>query len=56
MMMLKIDLEKAYDKIEWGFIDFMLDLFHFPSHFKNLIMSCITCSSISVLLNDEKLD
>ena len=54
--MLKIDLEKAYDKIEWGFIDFILGMYKFPMHIKNLILSCITTSLISILLNGEKLN
>ena len=56
LMMLKIDLEKACDKIEWDFIDFMLELYRFPNHLKNLIMSYITTSFISILLNQGKLN
>jgi len=50
-MAIKIDLEKAYDHIEWNFIRDTLVLFKFPKHFISLIMSCISSSSISVLFN-----
>ena len=50
-MMIKIDLEKAYDKIEQGFIDYMLDLYRFPPYLKNLVMSHVTSNFISILFN-----
>ena len=53
LMLLKIDLEKAYDKIEWRFINFMLEIYKFPTHLKSLIMSCITTTSISILFNGQ---
>ncbi|XP_070002723.1 uncharacterized protein [Nicotiana sylvestris] len=38
-MILKIDLEKAFDKIEWSFIRDTLHAFNFPTDIINLIMS-----------------
>ena len=54
-MGLKIDLEKAYDRLEWHFIKDILNLYKFPTKLVKLIMSCISSSSISVLLNGGKL-
>ena len=34
----------------------MLEMYKFQMHIKNLIMNCITTSSISILLNGEKLN
>ena len=55
-MAIKIDLKKAYDRLEWSFIKDTLSLFRFPSHLIKLIMSCVSSSSISILLNGGALD
>ena len=55
-MAIKIDLEKAYDRLEWHFIRDMLKLFHFPQALIKLILSCISSSSISILFNGGKLE
>ena len=55
-MAIKIDLEKAYDKLEWHFIRDVLTLYNLPQGLIKLIMSCISGSSISVLFNGGKLD
>ena len=55
-MAIKIDLEKAYDKLEWHFIHDMLKLYKFPSHLIKLIMSCVSTSSITMLLNGGRLE
>ena len=49
----KIDLEKAYDKFEWSFIQYTLMFYHFPTPIIELIMACILSSSISILWNGE---
>ena len=55
-MALKIDLEKAYDHLEWSFIHQTLGFFNFPSSWIDLIMSCISSASLSILVNGERLD
>ena len=55
-MAIKIDLEKAYDRFEWHFIQDILLLYKFPRQLVKLIMSCVSSSSISVLFNGGKLD
>ena len=54
-MAIKIDLEKAYDRLEWHFIRDVLNLYNLPPDTIKLIMSCISGSSILVLLNGGKL-
>ena len=56
VMAIKIDLEKAYDHLEWSFIRDILTLFKFPNQLISLIMSCVSSSSISILLNGRALD
>ena len=50
-MAIKINLEKAYDKIEWAFIREMLIEFNFPDNNVYLIMSCVSSVSTSLLFN-----
>ena len=49
-MALKIDLEKAYDKLEWSFIRDMLIRVNLPADLIKVIMSCISTVSTSIYL------
>lgn len=55
-MALKIDLEKAYDKIEWSFIRDMLIRVNLPTDLRDIIISCVSTVSTSILFNGEALD
>ena len=55
-MALKIDLEMAYNKLEWSFIRDMLIRANLPSDLIDIIMSCISTISMSILFNGEALD
>lgn len=48
-IILKLDLEKAYDWVEWTFLRDTLTLFRFPPIIIDLIMHAITSSSLSLL-------
>lgn len=48
-MMLKLDLEKAFDILEWSFIRKSLHNLGFPTPFVNLIMNCISSPSFSFM-------
>lgn len=50
-MVIKIDLEKAFDRVEWSFIKVILEHFHFPLPLIKIVMACISSSSISIPLN-----
>ncbi|XP_057442323.1 uncharacterized protein LOC130734042 [Lotus japonicus] len=51
----KIDLEKAYDSVSWTFLEETLTLFGFPPRIIQLIMCCVSSSSLSILWNGERL-
>lgn len=50
-MAVKLDLEKAYDGLEWSFIHIVLQAFHFPLKLLRIIMGCVTSPSTSILVN-----
>ena len=57
-MVVKIDLEKAFDHLEWSFIRMVLTHFGFPENIIRLILSCVSTTSTSLLFNapQEELD
>jgi hypothetical protein len=50
---LKIDLAKAFDRLEWNFILAALHRKGFNDNFINLIHACISTPNFAVLVNDE---
>ena len=55
-MALKIDLEKAYDKLKWSFIRDMRLRANLPADLIDIIMSCVSIVPTSILVNGEALD
>lgn len=53
-MVIKVDLAKAYDRLEWSFIRNVLIAFRFPEVLVELIMSCVSSTSTSILFNGGK--
>ena len=52
-MAIKLDLEKAYDRVRWDFIRDTLIRMKLPDSLIEVIMSCVTTSSLSILWNGE---
>lgn len=52
-MALKIDLKKAYDRLEWDFIHERLISHNLDKHTCSLILSCISSVSSSVIVNGQ---
>ncbi|XP_057416032.1 uncharacterized protein LOC130710699 [Lotus japonicus] len=55
-MALKLDMSKAYDRIEWLFLRGVLEAMSFPPPFVELILRCITSVRYAILLNGEPQD
>ncbi|GKV05619.1 hypothetical protein SLEP1_g17606 [Rubroshorea leprosula] len=45
----KIDFEKAYDKVSWDFLDYMMQRMGFCAKWRNWIQECLRTSLVSVL-------
>ena len=55
VMAIKLKLEKAYDHLEWSFVKMVLEHFGLPQNIINLIMSCISTTTIVLLFNGSNL-
>lgn len=49
--MIKLDMQKAYDFVEWVFLEQVLHSLNFPDRFVKLILSCICSVSYSIMIN-----
>jgi hypothetical protein len=53
---LKLDMSKAYDRIEWTFLSAIMERLGFSRRWIDLIMKCVTTVSFSILFNGHKLE
>lgn len=56
LMAIKIDLEKAYDRLSWDFIKDTLEDLGFPPKLNQIIWSCISSPTMKVLWNGKALE
>lgn len=52
-MSIKLDVSKAYDRVECDCLDTILVTFEFPQQLINLIMHCVKYVTFLVLINGE---
>ena len=48
----KVDMEKAYDRLDWGFLEFTLQGLGLNREFIELIMCCVSTVTMRVLWQD----
>ena len=48
---MKLDISKAYDRVEWSFLKRTMEVLGFSTKWADLVMRCITTPSFSVLIN-----
>lgn len=50
-MVIKIDLEKAFDKIDWDFLDYIMARKGFGSKWQSWMFGCLSTAHFSIILN-----
>ena len=50
-MTLKLDMRKAYDRVEWTYLDKIMEKLGFVEHWRRLIMRCVTTVSYAININ-----
>jgi len=51
-----LDIAKAYDSLEWNFIENTMKAMGFPPNIVNVIMNCIKTVSFSIIINGQPID
>ncbi|KAK4274665.1 hypothetical protein QN277_017856 [Acacia crassicarpa] len=51
---LKMDMSKAYDRVEWNFLEKVLFRFGFCPEWVSLVMKCVCSVSLNICLSGEK--
>ena len=50
-MTLKLDMSKAYDRVEWGCLDKIMEKLEFESKWRKLLLTCISTVTYSIRIN-----
>lgn len=49
--MFKVNFERAFDSVDWGFLDFIMTKMGFKERWRKWVRSCVFSASIAVLVN-----
>ena len=53
VLALKLDVSKAYDLVEWLFLQGIMQKLGFPEKWIERVMTCVTTTSFSILINGK---
>ncbi|CAJ2672096.1 unnamed protein product [Trifolium pratense] len=56
LMLFKVDFEKAYDSVDWGYLDDIMERMSFPVLWRKWIRECVCTATASVLVNGSPTD
>lgn len=56
LMLLKIDMEKAFDRFQWGYLTQLLHAFNFNDKFISWVLACISHPQFALLINGSPSD
>jgi len=50
-MAIKVDMSKAYDRVEWAFLEAIMHKLDFAQRWISMIIQCVSTVSYSILVN-----
>ena len=56
LLLIKVDFEKAYDSVDWGYLDAVMERMSFPVLWRKWIKECVSTATASVLVNGSPTD
>jgi hypothetical protein len=56
LLLFKVDFEKAYDSVDWGYLDDVMRKMAFPTLWRKWIKECVSTATASVLVNGSPTD
>ncbi|MCH83355.1 putative non-LTR retroelement reverse transcriptase, partial [Trifolium medium] len=56
LLLFKVDFEKAYDSVDWGYLDAVMGKMGFPTLWRKWIKECVCTATASVLVNGSPTD
>ena len=56
LLLFKVDFEKAYDLMDWHYLDAVMGKMNFPTMWRKWIKECVSIATASVLVNSSPTD
>jgi hypothetical protein len=56
LLLFKVDFEKAYDSVDWGYLDAVMRRMSFQPLWRKWIRECVCTASTSILVNGGPAD